>query len=163
MKKNILVVILVAFALCLRVIAQAQEPTTTNTNNSPVSGSDSVVHVAYKTVDRKDLPGAVSVLNPPKYLDKHYGTYPLEGTSAFIGGSNFWNVGSALVLIDGVPRSINDITANEIEQISFLKGANAVVLYGSRAANGVMLITTKRGRPGVSQINVRANSGINVP
>jgi TonB-linked SusC/RagA family outer membrane protein len=109
------------------------------------------------------MPAAVSILNPPQYLDKHYGTYPLEGTAAFIGGNNLWNLGTALVLIDGVPRSINDITANEIEQISFLKGANAVVLYGSRAANGVTLITTKRGRPGMSQINVRANSGINVP
>ncbi len=68
-----------------------------------------------------------------------------KDTSAFIGGRNLWNIGTALVLIDGIPRSINDITANEIEQISFLKGANAVVLYGSRAANGVILITTKRG------------------
>jgi TonB-linked SusC/RagA family outer membrane protein len=146
MKKNILVAMLVACGLNLSVMAQ-----------------DSVVHVAYKTINRKDLPGAVSILNPPQYLDKHYGTYLLEGTPAFIGGGNFWNLGPELVLIDGVPRSINDVTANEIEQISFLKGANAVVLYGSRAANGVMLITTKRGRPGVSQINVRANSGINVP
>jgi TonB-linked SusC/RagA family outer membrane protein len=163
MKKNILVGMLVTCGWSLGVMAQAQEQIATNTNNSPTSGSDSVVHVAYKTIDRKDLPGAVSILNPPQYLDKHYGTYPLEGTAAFIGGSNFWNLGTALVLIDGVPRSINDVTANEIEQISFLKGANAIVLYGSRAANGVMLITTKRGRPGASHINVRANSGINVP
>src|SRR5688572_7768483 len=163
MKKNILVGMLVSFALTLAVIAQAQEQTAANTNKTTTPGSDSVVHVAYKTVSRKDMPGAVSILNPPQYLDKHYGTYPLEGTAAFIGGNNFWNIGTPLVLIDGVPRSINDITANEIEQISFLKGANAVVLYGSRAANGVTLITTKRGRPGMSQINVRANSGINVP
>ncbi|MFL5746491.1 MAG: hypothetical protein ACJ751_17570, partial [Niastella sp.] len=97
MKKNILVAMLVTCGLSLGVIAQAQEQTATNNNNSPASGSDSVVHVAYKAVDRKDLPGAVSMLNPPQYLDKHYGTYPLEGTAAFIGGSNFWNLGTALV------------------------------------------------------------------
>jgi TonB-linked SusC/RagA family outer membrane protein len=163
MKKNILVALLISFGLSFGMKLQAQEQAATGNNNSPASAGDSVVHVAYKTVHRKDMPGAVSILNPPQYLDKHYGTYPLEGTAAFIGGNNLWNIGTPLVLIDGVPRSINDITANEIEQISFLKGANAIVLYGSRAANGVMLITTKRGRPGVSQINVRANSGINVP
>lgn len=127
------------------------------------AGSDSVVHIAYKTVAKRDLPGAVSILNPPQYLDKHYGLYPLEGVTAFIGGNNLWNIGSALVLVDGVPRALADLTANEIEQISFLKGANAVVLYGSRAANGVILITTKRGRPGTAQINVRLNTGIHVP
>jgi TonB-linked SusC/RagA family outer membrane protein len=163
MKKNILVVLLINCGLSVGINVQAQEQTATNNNDSSRSASDSVVHLAYRTVDRKDMPGAVSILNPSQYLDKHYGTYPLEGTTAFVGGSNLWNIGTALVLIDGVPRSINDITANEIEQLSFLKGANAVVLYGSRAANGVTLITTKRGRPGISQINVRANSGINLP
>jgi len=163
MKINILPGLLISFGLSLCINVQAQEQAATGNNNSSRSANDSVVHLAYRTVHRNDMPGAVSVLNPSQYLDKHYGTYPLEGTTAFVGGSNLWNIGTALVLIDGVPRSINDITANEIEQISFLKGANAVVLYGSRAANGVTLITTKRGRPGVSQINVRANSGINVP
>lgn len=162
MKKNILVAMVVSCGLSVGVISEVLGQTETNPKNVPMAGGDSLVHVAYRTVDRKDLPGAVSVLNPPQYLDKHYGTYPLEGTAAFIGGSNLWNIGPALVLIDGVPRSMNDITANEIEQISFLKGANAIVLYGSRAANGVILITTKRGKPGVAMINVRANSGINV-
>ena len=125
--------------------------------------NDSLVHVGYSTVQRKDLGSAISVLNPPSYLDKHYGTYPLEGADAFVGGSNLWNTGAALVLIDGEPRSLNDITTNEIEQISFLKGANAVVLYGSRAANGVILITSKRGRAGMHGSSVRVNTGISVP
>jgi TonB-dependent SusC/RagA subfamily outer membrane receptor len=162
MKKNILVAMVVACALSVGVMHEAVAQTATNPNNLQIAGGDSLVHLAYRTVDKKDLPGAVSILNPPQYLDKHYGTYPLEGSAAFVGGSNLWNMGAALVLIDGVPRSINDITANEIEQISFLKGANAIVLYGSRAANGVILITTKRGKSGVAMINVRANSGINV-
>ncbi|MDO6430323.1 SusC/RagA family TonB-linked outer membrane protein [Flavitalea sp. BT771] len=126
-------------------------------------GNDSSVHVAYRSVGRKDLGGGISVLNPPSYLDKHYGTYPLEGSDAFIGGGNLWNIGAALVLVDGEPRSLNDITANEIEQVSFLKGANAAVLYGSRAANGVILITTKRGRAGIHGSSVRVNTGVNVP
>lgn len=162
MNKNILAGMFVCGALWSGVNVKGQAQTEANPNiSSP--GRDSAVHIAYRTVDKKDQTGAISILNPPQYLDKHFGNYPLEGSSAFVGGNNFWNIGAPLVLIDGVPRSVNDITANEIEQISFLKGANAVVLYGSRAANGVMLITTKRGRPGAAMINVRANSGINVP
>ena len=124
---------------------------------------DSVVHVAYRTVDKKDLNGAISVLNPSEYLDKDYGTNPLEGTDAFIGGDNLWNLGTALVLIDGVPDSIVDVISSEIAQITFLKGANAVVLYGSRAANGVILVTTKRGKVGKREQSVRVNTGIDVP
>lgn len=125
--------------------------------------NDSLVHVAYKTINKKDLSGAISVLNPSEYLDKHYGTYPLDGTTAFIGGSNLWNIGNTLVLVDGVPRSVSELTSNEIEQITFLKGVNATVLYGSRAANGVILITTKRGQTGERRSNVRANAGVNMP
>lgn len=133
----------------------------TETNNIQVTKNDSLVHVAYGTVAKKDLPSAISVLNPSSYLDKHYSTYALDGSSAFIGGSNLWNLGSQLVLIDGVPR--NEITPAEIDQISFLKGANAVVLYGSRAANGVILITTKRGAEGKFKKSVRVNAGVSVP
>jgi TonB-linked SusC/RagA family outer membrane protein len=163
MKKNILVAMVVSCGLSVGVISAALGQTETNPKNVQIAGSDSLVHLAYRTVDRKDLPGAVSILNPPQYLDKLFGTYALEGTTAFVGGINLWNMGTELVLIDGVPRSITDITANEIEQISFLKGANGVVLYGSRAANGVILITTKRGRAGNRLSSIRVNSGISVP
>jgi len=162
MKRNISLLTIIICLLCpglvLRVTGQ-----TSPSKHATSLGNDSLVHVAYGVVDRKDLNGAVSVLNPPQYLDKHYGTSPLEGVDAFIGGSNLWNIGAGLVLIDGEPRSLNDITANEIEQISFLKGANAVVLYGSRAANGVILITTKRGRTGVHGSSVRVNTGVSLP
>jgi TonB-linked SusC/RagA family outer membrane protein len=135
---------------------------TTETSKSMISANDSLVHVAYGTVAKKDLSGAISVLNPSEYLDKHYGTNPLEGVGAFIGGSNLWNLGTALVLIDGVPGAITDVTTSEIDQITYLKGANAIVLYGSRAANGVILITTKRGKAGNLKENIRVNSGVNM-
>lgn len=51
----------------------------------------------------------------------------------------------------------------EIEQISVLKDANAIALYGSRAAKGVIYITTKRGKAGNQKINIRTNAGINTP
>jgi len=68
-----------------------------------------------------------------------------------------------LVVVDGMPRDADNILPSEVEQITVLKGAAAVVLYGSRAAKGVILITTKRGVQGDLRISVRANSGIHVP
>jgi TonB-linked SusC/RagA family outer membrane protein len=133
------------------------------TLDSDTIDNDSFVNVAYRSVEKNDLANAISVLNPSEYLDNHYGTYPLEGVSAFVGGDNLWGIGDELVLIDGIPRSIDDVILSEIEQITFLKGVNAFVLYGSRAANGVISITTKRGKIGNRVSNVRVNAGINVP
>jgi TonB-linked SusC/RagA family outer membrane protein len=136
---------------------------TLDISKSATEFKDSLVHVAYGTVLKKDLSGAISVINPSEYLDKSYGTSALEGVGAFIGGSNLWNLGTELVLVDGVPDSISNVTTTEIEQITYLKGANAVVLYGSRAANGVILITTKRGEVGDLVKKIRVNTGINKP
>ncbi|HEY5369042.1 MAG TPA: SusC/RagA family TonB-linked outer membrane protein [Hanamia sp.] len=163
MKKNILAALVISCQMCLGFISDAKGQTDTTHLSTNKSDNDSLVHIAYRTVEKKDLTGAISVLNPPQYLDKDYGTYPLEGVDAFVGGNNLWNIGTPLVLIDGVPRSVNDITSSEIDQITFLKGANAAVLYGSRAANGVILITTKRGKAGIRKYNVRVNTGIDVP
>ena len=142
--------------------AGASGQTIADLKNAITSENDSLVHVAYGTVAKKDLLGTISILNPSEYLDKNYGAYSLDNPSAFIGGSNLWNLGTSLVLIDGVPRSLADVTSSEIDQISFLKGANAVVLYGSRAANGVILITTKRGKIGDMKNTVRVNGGVNM-
>ena len=71
--------------------------------------------------------------------------------------------GSALVLVDGVPRDINNVLPSEIEQVTYLKAASAVVLYGSRASNGVILITTKRGRTDGLQVSVRGNASLYTP
>jgi TonB-linked SusC/RagA family outer membrane protein len=128
------------------------------------SASDSLVHMAFTVKNKKDVTSAISVLNSTEYLDKSYSTYPLEGASAFVGGNNLWNIGSnTLVLVDGVSRAIADVTTSEIEQITYLKGVNALALCGSHAADGVILITTKRGKIGEKQINVRVNAGIDVP
>ncbi|WP_199898526.1 SusC/RagA family TonB-linked outer membrane protein [Prolixibacter bellariivorans] len=164
---------MILFGMCFGFIGGAAGQTS-NIENNAISGNDSLVHVvygagdktvnvAYRTEEEKDVSGAISVLNPSDYLDKGYSTNTLDGVAAYVGGNNLWNMGNALVLIDGVPRSINDVTPSEIAQITFLKGANAVVLYGSRAANGVIQITTKRGKAGKRWTSVRANAGVNMP
>lgn len=66
-----------------------------------------------------------------------------------------------LVLVDGFPRDINDITALEIESIQVMKDAAASALYGMRGANGVVLITTKRGKDAPLNVKVDYNYGLN--
>ena len=73
----------------------------------------------------------------------------IRGISTFGGGS------SALVLVDNIERNINDINIEDIESISVLKDAAVTAIYGSRGANGVILITTKRGKEGKININFK--------
>ncbi len=150
---------LFGMCFCLLIGANAQ----TDSTKVKVSDDDTLVRVAYKSVKTGDLLNGISVLNPSDYLDKDYSSYPLDGSVAFVGGENLWKLGNRLILIDGVQREVSDITASEIEQITYLKGANAIVLYGARASNGVILITTKKGKAGAKEMNVRVNSGIGVP
>lgn len=125
---------------------------------------DSLVNVAFGTIAHEDVTQAISTLNMSDLLKKVNSNNSLIGLDSFIGGytGNIWGQG-ALVLVDGVPRSASNVRASEVESISVLKDAAAVVLYGSRASKGVILITTKRGKKEPMRIDVRANAGINVP
>ncbi|HYH55997.1 MAG TPA: SusC/RagA family TonB-linked outer membrane protein, partial [Anseongella sp.] len=77
----------------------------------------------------------------------------VRGVSTFTGTS-------PLVLVDGVERSFANIDPEDIESFSILKDASATAVYGVRGANGVILITTKRGQPGKPQINAGFNQGV---
>lgn len=68
---------------------------------------------------------------------------------------------SALVLVDGFESSIDNLSVYEIESISILKDASAAALYGMRAANGVIVVTTKRGTENPLEVNVNAQAGVN--
>lgn len=76
----------------------------------------------------------------------------------YLRGVGTTNSATPLILIDGVPRSgISSIDPNEVESISVLKDASATAVFGVRGANGVILITTRRGKAGKSELNVNAN------
>jgi TonB-linked SusC/RagA family outer membrane protein len=68
-----------------------------------------------------------------------------SATNIYIRGQNTWNGGQALVLVDGVERDMSNIDPNEVESISTLKDASATAVFGVKGANGVILITTRRG------------------
>ena len=131
------------------------------------------VHVAFRDVDSDHLLGGVSYVDMEELSKKDYTMGSLEDMYALVGGwngNNLWgmdnerldnndNNNMPLVIIDGVKRPSNNVLPSEIEQITFLKGAQAVVLYGSKGAKGAILITTKRGKVDGLQIKANANTG----
>lgn len=133
--------------------------------DSTVAYNPDKVNVAFRTVDKRDLMGAVSVVDMVGLSQKNYTTYSLDNMSSFVGGytGELWRQGSPLILIDGVPRDAGNIHPNEIEQITYLKSAQAIALYGSRGAKGVILITTKRGHNDGLKVTVGGNATLYVP
>lgn len=81
----------------------------------------------------------------------------IRGQSSYMGGT------SPLVLVDGVPRSMNDIDVDEIESFTVLKDAAATAVYGAEGANGVVLITSKRGKAQKTVVNFNAQYSIVTP
>ena len=69
--------------------------------------------------------------------------------------------GSPLVVVDGVIRSLNDVNASDIESMQVLKDAASTAIYGARANNGVILITTKKGKAGHTQVSYKFKAGMN--
>ncbi len=140
--------------------------TITEKADSLGDGKEPLVQVAYQRVSQKDILGGVSAVNMEELLKKNYSTYSLDNMQGYVGGWNgnsLWGMDDYLVLVDGVPRDANNVLPSEIEQITFLKGASAVVLYGSHGAKGVVYITTKRGKLRPLTIEVNANTGLYVP
>ncbi|WP_083690369.1 SusC/RagA family TonB-linked outer membrane protein [Zobellia uliginosa] len=80
-----------------------------------------------------------------------------------IRGRSSWTDSSPLYMVDGVERDFNNLDPNEIESISVLKDASATAVYGVKAANGVILITTKQGHIGKPKIQFTANVGMKSP
>lgn len=129
---------------------------------------DEVVVVGFGTQKKVNLTGAVSAVSgeqlsglpatnvanmlqgklPGVSITSETGQPGREGTSIRIRGVGTMNNSDPMVLVDGLECSMNDVNPNDIENISVLKDAAAASIYGTRAANGVILITTKRGKAG---------------
>jgi TonB-linked SusC/RagA family outer membrane protein len=131
-----------------------------------VSALKEVVVVGYGTQEKKDVTGAVSSVKGADFQNLPSGgaQQALQGRAAGVNivrnggapgdpgsiqirGFGTVNNSSPLVVIDGIPAgTMNDVNPNDIESIEILKDASASAIYGTRAANGVILITTKRGQ-----------------
>jgi TonB-linked SusC/RagA family outer membrane protein len=131
-----------------------------------VSALNEVLVVGYGTQEKKDVTGAVSSVKGSDFQDLpsggaqqalqgraagvnivRNGGAPGDAGSIQIRGFGTVNNSTPLVVIDGVPSgTMNDVNPNDIESIEILKDASASAIYGTRAANGVIIITTKRGK-----------------
>lgn len=154
----------------------------------PVTGKmDEVVVVGYGSVKRNKLTASVSKLDD-QVLETGIRSNPAQALSGTIpglrvstgtgrpgslpsitlrGGTDYDGSGSPLVIIDGQMRSsLSDINPDDIGSMEVLKDASATAIYGARASNGVILITSKRGKAGHSSISLGIDHGIsflNVP
>ncbi len=124
-----------------------------------------MVVVGYGTQKRTSLTGAVSVVTAkdlegkpvtsavqalqgaaPNLIIQQNATEPGAAININVRGVSTVNNTSPLILVDGVPGSLDLLNPNDIESISVLKDAASSAIYGSRAANGVILVTTKKGK-----------------
>lgn len=86
-----------------------------------------------------------------------------EDPQIVIRGASSWNNSAPLILVDGIERPMSGIDVNSVESISVLKDASATAVYGVKGANGVILITTKRGKEGKATINAGGSMALKMP
>ena len=143
-----------------------------------------IVVVGYGTMHKKDLTGSVTQITPDKLSNENPNTVQdiLRGTSGLNVGYNADAKGGGsmqirgqrsvytsgghndpLIILDGMAfyGELSEINPDDIGQIDVLKDASAAAVYGAKAANGVIIVTTKKGKLGKPIINVSANLGIN--
>lgn len=108
-----------------------------------------------KGVPSSDISNALTGRLPGLITIQSDGEPGFDGADMYIRGRRT-NSEGILVLIDGQPGSLVNVQPSDIESITILKDASALALYGMRAANGVMVVTTKRGHDGRMRINVSA-------
>ncbi|UOE46625.1 TonB-dependent receptor [Mucilaginibacter sp. SMC90] len=131
-----------------------------------------VVVVAYGTQKKANLTGSVAAIGAKELQDRPVTNLndALQGTMAGVtvtttggqpgttGNINVRGIGTLnnsnpMVVVDGIIGSLSDVNPNDVQSVSVLKDAASASIYGSRAANGVILITTKRGKSGKMQVN----------
>ncbi|OQP63899.1 hypothetical protein A3860_23495 [Niastella vici] len=146
---------------------------------------DEVVVIGYGTQKRLNVTGAVSTVSSKDIADRPITNIPnaIQGKMAGVtvttsngqpgrdaGTIRVRGIGSGIgsggasttpaVIIDGVPGSIGDLNPNDIESMSVLKDAASSAIYGARASNGVILITTKKGKKGSLQMRYNMYAGV---
>lgn len=142
---------------------------------------EELVVTGYSTERKKDITGSVSIVDmeTAKSLPTHSAMQALQGQAAgvnvitsgvpgassnvFIRGISSFGNSSPLVLIDGVEGSLNDISSNDISSIQVLKDAGAAAIYGVRGSNGVIIVTTKKGKSGSPVVTYDAYMGYQLP
>lgn len=131
-----------------------------------VTVTGSVTSVSVKALEQSTAPSLSNALagRMPGIITRQTSGEPgYDQAQVYIRGMGTWVSRTPLVLVDGVERgmsALNSINAQEIESFSVLKDASATAVYGVRGANGVILITTKRGVQGRPKVSFRSETGL---
>lgn len=140
---------------------------------------DEVVIVGYGTMKKVNLTGAIENVKSERIANKPITSLATALTGEAAGltvtqssgqpganqgtirirGIGTWANAEPLILVDGISMNISDVIPSEVESVTVLKDAASASIYGSRAANGVILITTKQGQKGKIQLNYDGNMG----
>ena len=137
------------------VIAYGQQKKVTITGAVSAMGNDDIMKAPVANVANAlqgNLPG-VSAVQPSGMPGADEPVIRIRGVGSL-------NSAEPLVLVDGVERSFSQLDPNEIESISVLKDASATAVFGVRGANGVILVTTKRGTTGKASVTASANAAV---
>ena len=165
------------------VVAAAGQDITI-TLETEVTQMAEVVIVGYGSQKKESVVGAISQTNAAT-LEKRGGittlgaaltgnlpgVITLSGNGApgaedpriYIRGQSTWNDAAPLILVDGIERPMAGLDINSVESISVLKDASATAVFGVKGANGVILVTTKRGQTGKANISIKVNTTVKVP
>lgn len=177
-KRSIIYIFIIS--LCFSVISEAVTPQ----QDSVINKKDQVKNIAYGTKPSWAVSGAISTV-PGNELQKSYtlnlgntlygrlsgltvmqggGEPGLQSPSLRIRGLNTFNSGTAvLIIVDGFESPYDHLVPEEIESMTLLKDASATAIYGSKGANGVLLVTTKRGYEGPLKISFTTQQGVMSP
>ena len=141
------------------VIGYGVQQKRTKVTNSISKVSDEALNIGAHANPAQALAGAV----PGLKVNVTSGSPSATPSITIRGGSNYDDGSNEpLIIVDGVIRSsLSDINANDIESMDVLKDAGATALYGARAGNGVILITTKKGKSGSARIDLSMKVGLN--
>lgn len=128
---------------------------------------DKEINLGFRKDKTRNAVGAVSSIEPDQFLKYDNTQWVRDALYGKITGlkysDNIRGLGDAMIVVDGIPgRSIDLLNMEEIQEITILKDASAVALYGSMGKNGVIVVTTKRGS-NKTEFNVSASTGIKNP
>ncbi|MDR1644624.1 MAG: TonB-dependent receptor [Tannerellaceae bacterium] len=129
--------------------------------------SGAVAQVDSKTLTNRPVPNVSSALQglmPGVTVISGQGRPGQDGATIRVRGIGTLNTATPYILIDGVESgTLNSLDPNDVESISVLKDASSAAIYGSKASNGVVLVTTKRGKTGAPRVTYNAYAGIQTP
>ena len=126
-----------------------------------VVGSQSSIKMSDIKAATGDISSAIAGRIPGVVTIQRSGEPGKSGSEIWIRGISTFTSSSPLVLVDGVERTFNQLDPEDIESFTILKDASATAIYGSKGANGVVLITTKRGKAGKIKIDAKVETTYN--